>query len=189
MNFFCTNQYNQSTKAINISNMAGFHTKTFIQHDDYMTPKSAWENIKEHIPKVKLWEAFYGDGESGKHLQELGFDVIHQPIDFFDDDTRPEYDCLISNPPFSQSKNVLKKLAELDKPFIIIMPQSKINTNYFRENFATKKGLQIIIPRKRIQFTKLVNGEKPENWKSACNFDCYYYCYKIGLEKDIMWLD
>ena len=27
--------------------MAGFQTKTFSKHDDYMTPKSAWENIKE----------------------------------------------------------------------------------------------------------------------------------------------
>ena len=41
--------------------MAGFHTKTFAKHDSYMTPKSAWENIKEYIPKDKvIWEAFYG---------------------------------------------------------------------------------------------------------------------------------
>ena len=167
--------------------MAGFHTKTFIKHDDYMTPKYAWENIKDYIPKVKIWEAFYGDGESGKHLKELGFDVIHEPIDFFDDSTRPEYECLVSNIPFSKSKEIMNKLREIDKPFIIIMPSSKINTSYFRENFMDDR-LQIIIPRKRIHFTKLVNGEKPDNWKNACNFDCFYYCYKIGLEKDITWL-
>ncbi len=46
--------------------MAGFQTKTFLKHDDYMTPKSAWEYIKEFIPNDKLfWEAFYGDGKSG----------------------------------------------------------------------------------------------------------------------------
>jgi len=46
--------------------MAGFHTKTFIKHDDYMTPKYAWENIKHFIPKDKvIWEAFWGDGTSG----------------------------------------------------------------------------------------------------------------------------
>ena len=65
--------------------MAGFHTKKFIKHDDYMTPKMAWENIKEHIPKDKvLWECFYGDGKSGQYLKDMGFDVIHEPIDFFD---------------------------------------------------------------------------------------------------------
>ena len=33
--------------------MAGFQTKTFSNHDDYMTPKSAWQNIAEYIPKDK----------------------------------------------------------------------------------------------------------------------------------------
>jgi hypothetical protein len=33
--------------------MAGFHTKTFIKYDDYMTPKHAWEAIKEYIPQDK----------------------------------------------------------------------------------------------------------------------------------------
>ena len=63
--------------------MAGFHTKTFIKHDDYMTPKYAFEWIKDFIPNNKIiWEAFYGDGDSGNYLQELGFNVIHEPIDF-----------------------------------------------------------------------------------------------------------
>ena len=39
--------------------MASFHTKTFQKHDDYMTPKSAWEDIKKYIPTDKIiWEAF-----------------------------------------------------------------------------------------------------------------------------------
>lgn len=52
--------------------MAGFHTKTFLKHDDYMTPKYAWENIKSYIPEDKVvWEPFYGDGKSGDFLREL----------------------------------------------------------------------------------------------------------------------
>ena len=165
--------------------MAGFHTKTFLKHDDYMTPKSAWENIKHLIPKDKIiWEAFYGDGKSGDYLKELGFNVIHEPIDFFENDLG---EIIVSNPPFSKAKEIMKRLKDLDKPFIIIMPSSKINTSYFRENFMNK-GLQIVIPRKRIHFDKLVDGEKPKNNKNACNFDCFYYCYKIGFEKDIIWL-
>ena len=165
--------------------MASFHTKTFTNHDDYMTPKHAWEDIKQYIPKDKvLWECFYGDGQSGKHLTELGFDVIHKEVDFYENDLG---DVLVSNPPFSDCKNIMKRLAKLDKPFIMIMPSSKINTSYFRENFMDK-GLQIIIPRKRIQFVKLVDGKIPKDYKSKCNFDCFYYCYKIGLPNDIVWL-
>jgi len=165
--------------------MATFTHKTFIKHDDYMTPKHAWEDIKHIIPKDKvIWEAFYGDGESGKYLTELGFNTIHEEVDFFENNLG---EIIVSNPPFSLSKEVLTRLKELGKPFIMILPSSKINTQYFRELFANK--IQIIIPRKRIHFVKLVNGEKPEGWKNSCNFDCFYYCWKMGLKKDIIWLE
>ena len=168
--------------------MAGFHTKTFMKHDCYMTPNHAWEDIKHLIPKDKLiWEAFYGDGESGKYLKEkMNLNIIHEPIDFF---TEPpdEWDMIVSNGPFSKAKEIMEKMLEYDKPFILIMPSSKINTLYFRE--WKDKGIQIIIPRKRIHFKKLVDGKVPEKLKNACNFDCFYYCYKIGLKNDIVWLE
>ena len=114
--------------------MAGFHTKTFLKHDDYMTPKYAWENIKQYIPKDKIiWESFYGDGNSGNYLKEFGFNVIHDPIDFFDNDTIPNFDLIVSNPTFSKSKEILTRLKEIDKPFILILPSSKINTSYMRQ--------------------------------------------------------
>ena len=97
--------------------MAGFHTKTFLKHDDYMTPKYAWENINQYIPKDKvIWEAFYGDGESGKYLKELGFDVIHEPIDFFESN---EGDIIVSNPPFSNKSKTMIRLKELDNVFLL----------------------------------------------------------------------
>jgi len=166
--------------------MANFDPKTFLKHDDYMTPKSAWENIQHLIPKDKvLWEAFYGDGESGKYLTELGFDVIHEPVDFFENNLG---DIIVSNPPFSKSKEVMGRLKELDKPFIIILPASKICSQYTRELYKDC-GIQIIIPKKRIHFNKLVDGKPVEGWKNACYFDCFYYCYKMGFDKDVMWLD
>ena len=166
--------------------MAGFHSKTFSTHDDYMTPKYAWENIKDYIPKNKIiWEAFYGDGKSGQYIQELGFPVIHQPVDFFENNLG---EVVISNPPFSKSKEVFTRLKELKKPFIVIFPLSKINTLYVRNLFNdTEDKLQIIIPRKRIQFIKMIDGKTVEG-KSDCNFDCVYYCWKIDLPRDIIWL-
>jgi len=163
--------------------MAGFQAKSFIRHDDYMTPKSAWENIKQFIPKRQIWEAFYGDGVSGQHLRELGFDVIHEPIDFFENNLG---DIIVSNPPFSKCKEILKRLLILDKPFILIFPVSKLNTSYMRE---WKNKLQVIIPKKRIHFEKKVDGITPDKWRNACNFDCFYYCYKINLPNDIVWLE
>ena len=164
--------------------MATFNSNSFIKHDDYMTPKSAWDNIKEYIPQDKeIWEAFYGDGTSGSHLKDMGFNVIHEPVDFFENDLG---EIVVSNPPFSKCPEILKRLLELDKPFIMIMPSSKINTQYFRK--LLKDKIQIIIPRSRIHFIKKIDGETPKGWGSSCYFDCFYYCYKIGLDNDITWL-
>ncbi len=45
--------------------MSGFTNKTFIKHDDYMTPKSAWENIQQFIPKDKvIWRHFTEMGKA-----------------------------------------------------------------------------------------------------------------------------
>jgi len=156
--------------------MAGFHTKTFIKHDDYMTPIYAWQNISQYIPKNKvIWECFYGDGTSGEYFRSLGFTVIHEPIDFFKNN---KGDIIIDNPPFSIKKKVLEYCLEIDKPFILIMPSSTINYKYFRK---FKNKIQIIIPPKRYNFMK--------DKKSSATFDTLYYCYKINLDKDITWLD
>ena len=167
--------------------MNTYENKHYKNHDDYMTPRYAWENIKHLIPKNKvIWEPFYGDGKSGEDLKDMGFNVIHEDIDFFENNLG---DIIITNPPFSKSKEVFKRLKELDKPFIVICPSQKINTSYIRENYMNlEQPLQIIIPRKRIHFKKLINGVVPEGWKNSCSFDCFYYCYKIGLERDITWL-
>ena len=165
--------------------MAGYETKTFSKHDDYMTPQSAWENISHLIPKDKvIWECFYGDGKSGEYFEDMGFKVIHEDIDFFEHN---KGDIIISNPPFSMKKEVFSRLIELDKPFIMLSSQQVIFTQYLK-NIMKGKNLQIIIPRKRIQFIKIKDGEYVDTG-NRCNFDCFYYCYKMNLPRDIIWLD
>ena len=164
-----------------------FHNKTYLKFDDYMSPKYAFENIKQYIPLDKtIWEPFYGDGKSGQYLQELGFNVIHDTDDFFKSD---KGDIIITNPPFSKIKEIMIRLLEIDKPFILILPASKICTKYMKSFFeSSNEKLQIIIPPKRIQFVKKVNGEIPKNYIDKCNFDCFYYCYKMNNPKDIIFL-
>ena len=111
-----------------------------VKHDDYMTPFSAWKDVSPYIPRhLTLWEAFYGDGTSGAHLTELGFDVIHEDVDFFEHDLG---ECVVTNPPFSELPRVLARLRELGKPFVVIMPCSTLTTRYFRDLFP-----DIRIPR------------------------------------------
>ena len=48
-------------------------------------------------------------------------------------------------------------------------------------------GLQIMIPPKRINFDKMVNGNITTT-QNNCNFDCFFYCWKMNLSHDIIWL-
>lgn len=164
--------------------MASFYTKTFSKIDEYMTNVSTWLDIKEYIPKDKvLWDPFYGDGEIAIELEKNGYKVIHKNIDFFQQSKQG--DMILTNPPYSKSKDVMKKLAELDMPFIMIMPVSKITTEYMRKYFKDK--IQIIIPKKRIHFIQLKDGKRLQTKRA--NFDCFYYCYKMNMKNDITWLD
>ena len=161
--------------------MAVFTHETFSKFDDYMTPKKAWEDIKDYIPKKIIWESFFGDGKSGEFLTEMGFEVIHKDEDFF----KTNYgEVVISNPPFSKKKEILTRLKELDKPFILIMPSSVLQCKYMKDLFNNE--IQLIIPSKRIQFDRWEDKKRIK--KSNCNFACFYYCYKIGLANDITFL-
>ena len=167
--------------------MASFHTKTFKVHDEYYTPKSAWEDVKHLIPENNIiWEAFSMSSErSADYLRDLGFEVRSNNNDFFNCPPPTDITMIVSNPPFSIAKQIMPKLKELDIPFMIILPSSKLITNYFR--VWQNKGIQIIIPRKRIQFDKDKDGVITTSNK--CNFDCFYYCYGLNLERDITWLE
>jgi len=151
-----------------------------------MTPFSAWADVSHLIPKQKvIWEPFWGDGTSGQHLTDLGFTVIHRNINFFDNDLG---DIIVTNPPFSQTQTIIPRLKTLGKPFIIIMQASKLCSQHVRETFKNDSQLQIIIPRKRIHFLKLVDGEVDDS-ANQCSFDCFYYCYHMDLPNDITWLE
>lgn len=153
-------------------------------NNEFMTPKVAWENIKQYIPKDKvIWEAFRGDGSSAKNLMDLSFNVISTDEDFFDCNYG---DVIVTNPPFSKIKEVMPRLMEIDKPFILIMPSQKLFTSYLRE--WKDKHLQLIIPRTRIRFNKLEEDGKYAE-KYSCAIDCFYYCYKMDLKNDITWLE
>lgn len=155
--------------------------------NDFATPASAWEAIKSFLPKDKIcYEPFFLDGGSGRILKEMGINVIHNNVDFYEYGEKYEYDYILSNPPFQNCKKLFSHLAKLDKPFILLLPTLKLHTNYVRDTFGSK--LQIIVPRKRIHYHKYLDGEPVENWYKGTPFDSVYYCYKMNLPRDIIFL-
>jgi|TARA_R110000824_G_scaffold103861_3_gene246597 hypothetical protein len=158
------------------------------KNDDYSTPNEAWDEIIQFLPnkKAKIYEPFYLDGGSGNYLKSQGLNIIHENMDFYENAKLINYDFILSNPPFANCKRLFAYLAELDKPFMLLLPTLKIHTNYLASFFEGKRT-QIIIPRRRIHFQKWMNNEKVENWKKGTAFDCIWFCYKMGFEKDIQY--
>jgi hypothetical protein len=151
--------------------------------DNYITNKYEWERIKDYIPTDKIiWSPFYCDGKQKEYFKELGYDIIHENKDFFS--YTPEYDIIIDNPPFSKKNEILNKLNDLNKPFIIICPSMMLSYKYFQTNFKDK-NIQLIIPYKRMNFKHLNSNKK--NYSPP--FASFYYCYKMNLPKDIIWLE
>jgi len=149
--------------------------------DNYITNREDWERIKQYIPTdKKIWSPFYCDGKQKEYFKDMGFDIIHEDEDFFD--YTPNYDIVIDNPPFSKKKEILKRLKQLDKPFILIAPSMMLSYKYFQEDF---KDIQILVPYKRINF-KHINSTKRNYSPPFANF---YFCYKMNLPKDLIFID
>ncbi len=150
--------------------------------DNYITNKDEWFRIKEYIPKDKvIWCPFYCDGSMKEYFKEMGFDIIHEDEDFFKNN---KGEIVIDNPPFSKKKEVLLRLKELDKPFILICPSMMLSYKYFQELF--KDHIQIIIPQRRIRFTHLTY----KNFKNSYTppYASFYFCYKMNLPKDMIFI-
>ena len=154
-------------------------------HDDFYTRKKTWEQITPFISNDKTIYEFclLNSNEQSKiNFQELGYNVIgNNTIDFLEDhlELEAEADILISNIPFSTDlkKQMLKKLVQLDKPFIIIMNSLSLYSKYFKDIFQDK-DIYFIYPSYKIHYDKYINGElqPPRNITS---FYSIYVCYKV----------
>lgn len=158
--------------------------------DEYYTLKYTWELIKEFIPKDKIiYEPFNNSKfpksqENHKHLTELGFKmrelIVFDPEtgagDFFKDNGEG-WDICVANPPFALKQKIVKRLVELDKPFILLVPTYTITNKYIYE---LGEDLQVIIPTRRIDFY-----HKDHKKQTGSCFPVVFICYKIGLEKSL----
>lgn len=154
--------------------------------NDFITPKSAWEDIIKYIPKDKeISMPFFCEGSCANDMEALGFKVIHQDEDFFKHD---KGDCVIDNPPFEIKKNIIETLVERNKPFILILPVSTICYKYAK---ILGDDMQLLIPKKRIKFIhydKITQTKKADYEKYSASFDCLYVAWRMDLPKDIIFL-
>ena len=178
----------------------------FNTHNDYYTPKYAWEDIKPFIDKKgykKVFECFLlnSNEQSKEYLNELGYNTLGtKDTDFLDNTTwsgdmiMKNYDIIVSNPPFERIKSYkqrksnlkykcIEKLLKLDKPFIILMNSTNIFQKWFKE-LVEEKDIKFIFPSKKIEYDKYKEGGLVrEKSSGSCSFNSVYVCYNV-LDKN-----
>jgi hypothetical protein len=157
------------------------------ESDETYTPKYAVKPIVKYLLNRgyrKIWCPF--DQKHSKYvevLEELKFNVQYSHIkngqDFFKYCPPQDYDCIVSNAPFSIKDLCLKRCYELNKPFALLLPQNSLQS-IFRTDLFIKYGLEYLGFDKRISFYTRDNMEILS--MNNC-FASGYFCKDVLPEK------
>ena len=136
--------------------MAIFNKKRWKVDNDYETPVKVWEAVKPFLPKDKqIWLPFYCNGRAKEWFNKNDFNTIHDQDDFWHSN---KGDCIIDNPPYmikgmtlTKSK-IIQRLKHINKPFMLLLPTTTLQTKYFKELFD--KDIQLLIPPGKYNFLK-----------------------------------
>lgn len=167
------------------ANIGYLTAKTDKASDEVYTPAYAVKPLLKYIqPGSVIWCPF--DQEWSKYVEILraaGHTVIATHIDngqnFFFYEPEEHYDVIISNPPFSQKDNVLKRLHELGKPYAMLLP---VPTLQGQTRFPYMKDIQYLGFDKRINYYKDTAMTKTQD---GVSFGSCYLC-KEFLPKDLI---
>ena len=152
-------------------------------NDECYTPRYAVEEIAKFIPKDKIvWCPFdRDDSEFTITLKELGYDVINTHIDYGQDfyEYEPEeWDIIVSNPPFTNKRQIFERALSFNKPFALLMSNTWLNDSAPKVLFRDR-DLQLLMFRNRIKF--LNNGVV----NNKITFSSSFFCWNF-LPKQIM---
>jgi len=154
--------------------------------DDFQTPAIAINSLLPYLKKDwTIWECAEGNGNLTKAFESAGFKVIGTDIlkgyDFLLNDIG-DYDCIITNPPYSLKEKFLERCYNLGKPFALLVPLTFLESEK-RQKLFRKYGIQLIIPNKRINF------ETPSGKGSGSWFLTMWATWGLNLPKDINFVE
>ena len=154
-------------------------------NDECITLDYAVKPIIKYIPKGWIvWCPFdTEDSEFVKQIRDNGNKVIYSHIsdgkDFYTYEPSEHWDCIISNPPFTNKKLIFERALSFNKPFALIMSNTWLNDSAPKQLFKDKE-LQLLMFDKRMKF--LNNG----TIQNKITFSSSYFCYNFLPKQIIM---
>ena len=138
----------------------------------FQTPPGALEPLYRFLkPGSTIWECASGKGNLSRALKRKGYQVISTDIlngrDFLEYEPK-QYDCIITNPPFSIKQEFLQRAYCLDKPFAFLLPLTALESAK-RQFLFRCGGLELILFDKRINF-ETPSGNGSGSWFATAWF-------------------
>lgn len=156
------------------------------KNDEAWTERYAVEPLLKYLEPFRnkiIWCPFdTEESEFVKVFTSNGFNVVHSHIwngqDFYNYEPE-EWDILISNPPFTNKKQIFERALSFNKPFALLMTVAWLNDSAPAKIFKNR-DLQLLLFSKRMQFKNLSANK--------INFSTAYYCCDF-LPKQIIYED
>jgi hypothetical protein len=150
--------------------------------DDFYTPDEAIAPLLPYLKKEwNIWECASGTGNIVNYLMGGGFNVFGTDIKTGEDfitSSRDDFDCIVTNPPYSLKDKWLEKCFYLKRPFALLLPLTALEGKK-RQELYRKFGIQVILFNKRIQFIK---GKG--NW-----FSSVWITHGLNLPKELTFVE
>jgi len=152
--------------------------------DDFYTPDYAIAPLIPYLNKDwKIWECACGTGSIVSFLSQKEFNIFgtdkKEGFDFLNSD-RTDFDCVITNPPFSLKDKFLQKCFEIGKPFALLLPITALE-GIKRQEMYKKYGIKIILFNRRINYKGHNSG--------SCWFSSAWFCWGLNLPEQLNFVE
>ena len=116
-------------------------------NDECYTPFAAVEPILRYIPKdAVVWCPF--DKTSSEFVKQISkthkviFSHIDNGQDFYTYEPIEHWDCIVSNPPFTNKRKIFERALGLNKPFALMMSNPWLNDSAPKQLFKFTEGFK-----------------------------------------------
>ena len=134
--------------------------------DELYTPNSVIDILLPYLPKDKIiFECAVGTGKLKDKLETEGYTVTTSD-NFFEE--YPDYDILVTNPPYSIKDKFLEEAYKRGKPFAMLLPITALE-GIKRQSLYKEHGIEILFPKRRTDF----------NGKGSPWFYTAWFCWKL----------
>ena len=181
----------KQTQKEDLQNVSG---RDLFQTPDYATDLLI-PFLEELLPMsptklFRIWECASGKGKIVNRLNLRGFDVFGTDlshtasVNFFTDTSPIEFDCIVTNPPYSLKKKFYLKCLEYQKPFALLIPWDMSGWVY---SAYKDDGCQAIIPSRRINF--ITPTGKSEATGHTANYHSFWLTRGFNLDDQLNFIE